>query len=106
MVWQEEGKYPNVIVEILSESTAEVDRTEKKRIYQDTFRTPDYFWFDPDSLEFQGFTLVRGSYEPIAPNERGWLWSERLGLYLGNTRGEIALFYSVRSISAASGRGG
>ncbi|MDJ0598413.1 MAG: Uma2 family endonuclease [Crocosphaera sp.] len=83
VVWQEEGKYPNVIVEILSESTAKTDREEKKQIYQDTFRTPDYFWFDPVSLEFQGFTLIRGKYQPIEPNEQGWLWSEELGLYLG-----------------------
>ncbi len=83
MVWQEEGKYPNVIIEILSDTTAKIDREEKKQIYQDTFRTPDYFWFDPVSLEFQGFTLIRGRYQPIEPNEQGWLWSESLGLYLG-----------------------
>jgi Uma2 family endonuclease len=83
VVWQEEGKYPDVIVEILSDSTAKTDREEKKQIYQDTFRTPDYFWFDPDSLEFQGFTLVSGRYRAIELDDRGWLWSDRLGLYLG-----------------------
>ena len=62
VVWQEDGKYPNVIVEILSDSTAKTDREEKKQIYQDTFRTPDYFWFDPFTLEFQGFTLISGKY--------------------------------------------
>ena len=30
VVWGEGGKYPNVIVDILSNSTAKVDRTEKK----------------------------------------------------------------------------
>lgn len=83
VVWREDGKYPNVIIEILSDSTAKTDREEKKQIYQDTFRTPDYFWFDPDSLEFQGFTLVRGRYQAIEPNDRGWLWSEQLELSLG-----------------------
>ena len=83
VVWQEGGKYPNVIVEILSESTAKTDREEKKQIYQDTFRTPDYFWFEPISLEFEGFTLISGVYQPIQPNEQGWLWSRQLGLYLG-----------------------
>jgi Uma2 family endonuclease len=61
-VWEEEGKYPNVIVELLSDSTAKTDRGLKKQIYQDIFRTPDYFWFDPDSLEFKGFHLVDGTY--------------------------------------------
>ena len=85
VVWEEEGKYPNVIVEILSKSTAKTDREEKKQIYQDIFRTPDYFWFEPESesLEFKGFTLISGKYKPIIPNEEGWLYSEQLGLYLG-----------------------
>ncbi len=92
VVWQEGGKYPNLIVEILSESTAKTDREEKKRIYQDIFRTPDYFWFDPNSLEFEGFTLISGVYQPIKPNEQGWLWSEQLGLYLGIYEGKLRYF--------------
>ncbi|MDJ0662426.1 MAG: Uma2 family endonuclease [Crocosphaera sp.] len=94
VVWEEEGKYPNVIVEILSESTAQTDREEKKEIYQDTFRTPDYFWFDPYTLEFKGFTLISGSYQPIEPNEQGWLWSEQLGLYLGIYEEKLRYFSS------------
>ena len=31
VVWQEGGKYPNVIVEVLSDSTAREDRTTKKQ---------------------------------------------------------------------------
>ena len=66
VVWEEEGKYPHVIIEILSDSTAETDRGLKKEIYQETFRTPNYFWFDPNSLEFKGFQLMVGKYEEIA----------------------------------------
>ncbi|GAB4192645.1 MAG: Uma2 family endonuclease [Coleofasciculaceae cyanobacterium] len=83
VVWQEDGKYPNVIVEVLSPKTAKTDRGLKKQLYQDTFRTPDYFWFDPHTLEFQGFHLVDGRYQELVPNEQGWLWSEQLGLWLG-----------------------
>jgi Uma2 family endonuclease len=92
VVWQEEGKYPNVIIEILSDSTAKTDREEKKEIYQNTFRTPDYFWFDPYSLEFEGFTLISGKYQEIEPNEQGWLWSEELGLYLGIYEDKLRYF--------------
>ncbi len=92
VVWEEEGKYPNVIIEILSDSTAATDRGEKKQIYQDTFRTPDYFWFDPYTLEFQGFTLISGKYQPIEPNEQGWLWSEELELYLGIYEDKLRYF--------------
>ncbi|EAZ91647.1 Uma2 family endonuclease [Crocosphaera chwakensis] len=83
VVWGENGQYPHVIVEILSDSTAKVDRTKKKELYQNIFRTPNYFWFDPVSLEFQGFRLSEGKYEPINPNENGYLWSDQLELYLG-----------------------
>ncbi len=83
VVWEEDGKYPHVIIDILSDSTAETDRGLKKEIYQETFRTPNYFWFDPTSLEFKGFQLMAGKYEEIAANEQGWLWSQQLELFLG-----------------------
>jgi len=83
VVWGEQGKYPNVIVEILSDSTANIDRNNKKILYQNTFRTPNYFWFDPNTLELQGFTILEGQYQAISANDRGYLWSEQLGLYLG-----------------------
>jgi len=92
VVWQEGGRYPDVIIEILSDTTAKVDRGEKKQIYQDIFRTPDYFWFDPVTLEFQGFKLVSGVYEPIEPNEQGRLWSSRLELYLGVYEQQLRYF--------------
>jgi len=83
VVWQEKYKYPNVIVEVLSPTTANVDKTVKKEIYQNKFRTPEYYWFDPDILEFKGFRLENGKYQPIERNRAGHLWSEQLGLYLG-----------------------
>lgn len=92
VVWEEDGKYPHVIVEILSESTANTDKEAKKKLYQNTFRTPDYFWFDPYTLEFAGFHLVDGEYEPLEPNEQGHLWSKQLGLYLGIDEGLLRYF--------------
>jgi Uma2 family endonuclease len=91
-IWEEGGKYPNFIVEILSPSTANVDRSEKKLLYQDVFRTPDYFWFDPNTLEFQGFHLLDGVYQPLQPNAEGWLWSQQLELYLGITQQQLRFF--------------
>lgn len=94
MVWEENGKYPNVIIELLSNSTAAIDRGWKKQIYQDIFRTPEYFWFDPQSLEFEGFELIRGQYRRLQPNEQGWLWSEQLELYLGIHEQKLRFFTS------------
>ncbi len=92
VVWGEGGKYPDVIVEILSPSTAKVDRGQKKQIYQDIFRTPDYFWFDPETLELQGFRLMEGQYQAIEPTNRGWLWSDLLGLFLGIYQQQLRYF--------------
>ncbi|BAZ29238.1 hypothetical protein NIES4074_16770 [Cylindrospermum sp. NIES-4074] len=92
VVWEEDGKYPHLILEILSESTANTDKDLKKKIYQDTFRTPDYFWFDPYTLEFAGFHLLDGKYEPLEPNNQGYLWSQQLGLYLGIYQGVLRFF--------------
>lgn len=92
VVWEEEGKYPNVIVEILSSTTAETDKGFKKQLYQNTFRTYDYFWFDPYTLEFVGFHLVDGEYQPLEPNDRGLLWSQQLQLYLGIDREKLCFF--------------
>ncbi|GCE59451.1 Uma2 family endonuclease [Microcystis protocystis FBCC-A270] len=92
LVWEEDGKYPHVIIDILSDSTAETDRGLKKEIYQETFRTPNYFWFDPTSLEFKGFQLMAGKYEEIAANEQGWLWSQQLELFLGVHDSQLRFF--------------
>jgi Uma2 family endonuclease len=92
VVWQEGGKYPNLIIEFLSESTANVDRVEKKQIYQDIFRSPEYFWFDTETMEFQGFRMADGKYQPILPNNQGWLWSAELELYLGIHNENLRLY--------------
>ena len=91
VVWEENGRYPDVIVELMSPSTAEIDTGAKKDLYEQVFRTRDYFVFnpfDPDSL--QGWSLdAADRYQPLTSNEQGWLWSETLGLWLGTWSGTI-----------------
>jgi Uma2 family endonuclease len=82
-VWAEEGRYPDLIVELLSPSTAQKDKEDNLRLYAHTFRTNEYFWYDIDTGELAGFRLREGEYVPIEPDERGWLWSRELGAYLG-----------------------
>ncbi|MEP0905741.1 Uma2 family endonuclease [Leptolyngbya subtilissima ST-M1] len=83
VVWEEGGQYPDLIIELLSPATAKTDRSLKKVLYQDRFRTPEYFWFSPETLEFEGYRLVGQHYDVIAPNEVNQRWSEVLGLFLG-----------------------
>jgi Uma2 family endonuclease len=91
VVWEEDGKYPDIIIELLSESTAQVDRTTKRELYQDRFRTPEYFWFDPESLEFVGLRLISNRYQEI-PNQPQGKWSETLELYLKVLDGQLRFF--------------
>lgn len=87
VVW-EEGKPPDVVIEVLSASTAAEDLGEKKRVYQDEVRVPEYYCFDPESLEIFGFRLADRRYEPIAPDAAGRYPSRGLGLMLGVWEGE------------------
>ncbi|MEA2600537.1 MAG: hypothetical protein QOF89_1529 [Acidobacteriota bacterium] len=87
VVWEEGNRYPEVIVELLSESTATIDRTVKKDLYAGTFRTPEYFYHDPDKVKLEGFRLAGKAYRPIVPNAEGRLRSERLGVELGLWQG-------------------
>jgi Uma2 family endonuclease len=82
-VWEEGGKYPNVVIELLSSSTATVDRGKKKDLYEQVWQVPNYFWFHPETLEFAGFNLVDGHYAALTPTDKGLLWSEQLQLFLG-----------------------
>lgn len=93
VVWEEGGQYPDLIVELLSPATAKADRSLKKVLYQDRFRTPEYFWFSPDTLEFEGYRLVGQHYEAIAPNDAGWRWSDVLGLFLGVQNETLRYFH-------------
>ena len=85
VAWGEGGKLPDVVIELLSDRTRDVDRGEKMRIYSRVWRTPEYFLYDPISHEFEGYRLDAATldYRRIAPDERGDLRSEALKLGLG-----------------------
>jgi len=87
VVW-EEGKPPDVVIELLSPATAEQDRTTKLRLYRDRLRVPEYYWYDPfDPADWAGFQRLSGRYQPIAADSRGNLPSPLLGLCLTRWRG-------------------
>ena len=81
--WEEGGRLPDVIVELLSPSTAEIDRNEKKDLYSRIWRTKEYFLYEPETLKLEGFRLSNRSYRPMAPDTQGRFWSEQLGVFLG-----------------------
>ncbi len=83
VAWQEGGRLPHVVVELLSPSTADVDRGEKKRVYERVWRTGHYVLFDPETEILEGFELVRGRYVPLAADAQGRLPIGTMGLTLG-----------------------
>jgi Uma2 family endonuclease len=88
VAWEEGGRLPDVIVELLSPTTAEIDRTEKKDIYAKIFGTKEYFLVDPESREVEGFELVRGVYRAKVPTAEGRVWCAQLEAYVGFWHGE------------------
>ncbi len=73
-VWQE-GKGPDLVIEVTSKKTKKEDLGKKFEVYRDVLKVREYFLFDPlqEYLEptFQGFRLVEGRYEPIPADEFG-----------------------------------
>ncbi|GAP99307.1 Uma2 family endonuclease [Leptolyngbya sp. NIES-2104] len=92
VVWEEDGRYPDVIIELLSDETKNTDKGLKKDLYQNRFRTAEYFWFSPSDLEFAGFRLAGEQYQAIEPNANGQLWSESLELFLGVHNNQLRYF--------------
>ncbi len=89
VVWQEGGKYPDVIIELMSPTTAQEDLTKKKDIYETIFRTHEYFCYDPEEQRLGGWRLIDQRYQTIEPNEKGWLWCKEFGLWLGTWTGKF-----------------
>jgi len=91
VVWEEDGKAPDVIIELLSDKTEAVDRGEKMRIYARSLKVGEYFLYDPFSHVFEGYDLDprRQAYVPKTPLASGQLRCEQLGLLLGKARGTL-----------------
>jgi Uma2 family endonuclease len=88
IAWDEDARLPDLIVELLSPTTAALDLGEKKNLYEGNFKTPEYYCYDPDSGVLHGWRLSNSAYAPIAANTDGRLWSNELGAFLGLWHGE------------------
>lgn len=82
----EEGTPPSWILELVSPSSKSRWKDKVKTLYQN-LGVNEYFWFDIDvessRRRLAGFRLVDGVYQAIEADDRGYLWSEELGLFLG-----------------------
>jgi Uma2 family endonuclease len=83
VVWREGMRFPDIIIELLSDTTREIDKGEKKTLYERVFHTTEYYLYDPFSQEFVGYHLHGGRYKSVEPDEQGKVYSPLTGLYLG-----------------------
>lgn len=88
VAWEEEGRLPDLVLELLSPSTAAYDRGEKKGIYERIFKTSEYFLYLPRSQQVEGWRLLDNCYQRIMPGPQGRLWSRELEVELGVWDGE------------------
>jgi Uma2 family endonuclease len=83
VVWQEGMRFPDVIIELLSDTTREVDKGEKKALYEQLFRTSEYYLYDPFSQEFIGYHLHGRHYQEVQQDAEQRIFSAVAGLSLG-----------------------
>ncbi|MBI5303285.1 MAG: Uma2 family endonuclease [Chloroflexi bacterium] len=91
----EEGKAPDVAIEITSRSTRLEDLGNKRALYAELGVT-EYFIHDPyqEYLKppLQGYRLEQNNYAPITPDTQAKLHSTILGLALQIIEGDLRLF--------------
>jgi Uma2 family endonuclease len=89
VVWQEGGRTPDVVIELVSPSTEAIDRGEKMRTYAKLLHVAAYYLFDPLSgvMEAYALDMASRSYTVAPPDADGTFPCPPLGLKLGVRRG-------------------
>lgn len=102
-IWEEQGHFPDFVLEITSKSTVHEDQGVKKGLYAH-LGAQEYFQYDPtaDYLvpSLQGYILVNGNYVPIEAQHQSTYYalkSQVLGLELHYKRdtGEMRFYDPV-----------
>ncbi len=96
----EEGCYPDLIIELISKDTARVDKTTKKDIYEQTFETGEYFWYDHESRKLTGYRLLDHTYQDIPKEKAGESDRKRKSCAWRSTKwGSLSTRLSSKAIS-------
>jgi Uma2 family endonuclease len=84
VVWEEDGKVPDVVFEITSETSEAMDKGRKKQAYAG-LKVREYFIYDPYTGAVEGWRLSAkdGQYRPLRPTRAGRLASQCLGVEVG-----------------------
>ncbi|MGA1621699.1 MAG: Uma2 family endonuclease [Synechocystis sp.] len=76
--WEEEQIAPQVVFEILSPSNSKLEM-EKKLIFYDRYGVEEYYIYDPDHDQLEGWLRGNDNSLEIIPNLLNWV-SPRLGM--------------------------
>jgi colicin import membrane protein len=92
-----EGARPALIIEVTSPETANVDRADKVDEYAEVgvplYVIVDTYYFRKKLLQrLIGYQLTREGYQPLFPDERGWLWLEPVRVWLAITDGKVVCY--------------
>lgn len=94
LLWQE-GRPPNLVIEVTSRSTRSEDLRRKWQVYA-RLGVREYFLYDPrgDYLTpaLQGHRLLDGAYVPIVSDEAGALASDELDMLIRLEQGRIHFY--------------
>ena len=87
--WQEENIAPQVVFEILSPSNS-LEEMERKLLFYQRYGVEEYYLYDPDSHNFQGWLRQEGLLSSI-PEIKGWV-SPRLNIRFELTEDELEIY--------------
>ena len=83
-IWDEGGRYPDLIVELMSPKTKHIDLTTKFEIYEKIFATREYVAYDPSTQELKAWRKHEdGAFHLIDPDEHGHFFLKMAGLAVG-----------------------
>ncbi len=93
----EEGTRPSLVIEIVSPKTRRVDVTDK---FEEYAQSGLEYYVIVDAHIRRGYTyysligyrLITGVYQPVTPNEKGWLWLEPVQVWLGIDQNRLVCF--------------
>ena len=89
-VWDEGGRYPDVIIELASPTTVKEDHGIKKTTYESVFHTSEYFIYDPARKKLEGCAWTRISVtRKLNPTTRVGSGASSCNYGLGPGKGNI-----------------
>ncbi|MCC6623650.1 MAG: Uma2 family endonuclease [Deltaproteobacteria bacterium] len=83
ILWEEDGRYPDLVIEHMSPSTRAVDLGIKVRIYGQVWKVREYFAFDLETGRIHAFAGTPDGLVPMEPNAAGRYPSKVLGGEIG-----------------------